>query len=436
MPKAITDLFASEATPEKGRHIYTISEVTRDIKIILENTFGEVWIEAEVSNFKAYPSGHFYFTLKDEGALLAAAMFKNANKAVKFKIEDGLKVICFGRIEVYAPRGQYQLIVEKIEPKGIGAQQLAFEQLKDKLFKEGLFDPKHKKELPLMPFRVGIVTSSAGAAVRDILQILRKGSSCTDVVIRAVRVQGERAAKEIAEAVDDFNQFSRQTNKGEGGIPQNAGRQVDALIICRGGGSTEDLWSFNEEIVARAIYNSRIPTISAVGHQINVTLSDLVADVFVETPSAAAKVIVDKKNALLADLDSYRYELNARLYDVLYHLRDTLTTLKGMLKSPLDRLLEKQQLLDEVTSRMDSHIRHALDMAKEKFNSFVERLEALSPLAVLSRGYSLSSLMPEGRIIKDVSELKPKDLIKTILAKGAFLSSVQEVITDERKTKL
>jgi exodeoxyribonuclease VII large subunit len=310
-------------------------------------------------------------------------------------------------------------VVEKIEPKGIGAQQLAFEQLKNKLFKEGLFDSKHKKELPLMPFCAGIVTSSAGAAVRDILQILKKGAPCTDVIIRPVRVQGELAVREIAEAVNDFNQF----------------KQVDVIIICRGGGSVEDLWSFNEEVVARAIYNSQIPTISAVGHQINVTLADLVADVFVETPSAAAKVIVDKKNALLAQLDGYKYELSAAISDILHHLKNTLVALKGMLKSPLDRFLEKQQLLDELSSGLSSHIQHTLDMAKEKFNSLIERLEALSPLAVLSRGYSLSSLMPEGRIIKDAAELKPEDLVKTILAKGAFLSSVQEVINDERKTK-
>jgi len=419
MSKATSDLFASQTNHKKDKHVYTVSQITQDIKLILENTFGEVWVEGEVSNFKAYPSGHFYFTLKDEGAVLAAAMFKNVNKDVKFKIEDGLKAICSGRIEVYAPRGQYQLIVEKIEPKGIGAQQLAFEQLKNKLFKEGLFDQKHKKELPLMPFCAGLVTSSAGAVVRDILQILKKGAPCVDVVIRGVRVQGEHAARDISEAVNDFNQF----------------KQVDVIIICRGGGSAEDLWSFNEEIVARAIYNSQIPTISAVGHQINVTLSDLVADVFVETPSAAAKVIVDKKNALLAELDGYRYELSSAISNILHRLKNTLATLKGMLKSPLDRLLEKQQLLDELNSGLNSHIQHALDMWKEKFHSLMERLEALSPLAVLSRGYSLSSLMPEGKIIKDASILKPKDLIKTILAKGSFLSSVQEVIKDEGKTK-
>ena len=419
MPKSTTDLFAPQPNHKKDKRVYAVSEITQDIKLILENTFGEVWVEGEVSNFKAYPSGHFYFTLKDERALLATVMFKNANKDIKFKIEDGLKVICFGRIDVYAPRGQYQLIVEKIEPKGIGAQQLAFEQLKNKLFKEGLFDQKHKKGLPLIPFCVGVVTSSAGAALRDILQILKKGAHCVDVIIRPVRVQGEHAGREIAEAVHDFNQFKR----------------VDIIIICRGGGSTEDLWSFNEEIVARAIYNSQIPTISAVGHQVNVTISDLVADVFVETPSAAAKVIVDKKNTLLAKLDGYRYELSSAISESLHHLRNTLVALKGMLKSPLDRLSEKQQLLDELSSGLNSHIQHALDMAVEKFNSLLNRLEALSPLAVLSRGYSLSSLMPAGKLIKDASELKHKDLVKTILAKGSFLSLVQEVIKDERKTK-
>ncbi|MDD4895011.1 MAG: exodeoxyribonuclease VII large subunit [Candidatus Omnitrophica bacterium] len=419
MPKNTQDLFAPQAALKKDRRVYTVSEITQGIKLTLENAFGEVWIEGEVSNFKAYPSGHFYFTLKDEGAVLATAMFRNVNKDVKFRIEDGLKVICLGRIEVYAPRGQYQLIAEKIEPKGIGAQQLAFEQLKARLFKEGLFDPKHKKELPLMPFRVGIVTSSAGAAVRDILQILKKGAPCVDIIIRSVRVQGEYAGREIAAAVQDFNQFE----------------EVDLIIICRGGGSSEDLWSFNEEVVARAIYNSRLPTISAVGHQINISLSDMVADVFVETPSAAAKLIVDKKNELLAELDGYRYELTSAVSDILHDLRNTLISLKGMLKSPLDRLLEKQQLLDELKGNLNSHMQHILDMAAEKFNSLIKRLEALSPLAVLSRGYSLSSLMPDGSIIKDVSNLKPKDLVKTILAKGSFLSLVQEVIKDEGKAE-
>jgi len=399
------------------RRIYTVSEITQDIKLILENTFGEVYVEGEISNFRVAGSGHFYFSLKDQTAILAAAMFRGANKDIKFKIEDGLKVICFGKIDVYPPRGQYQLIVERIEPKGIGAQQLAFEQLKNRLFKEGLFDPAHKKVLALMPFRLGIVTSIAGAAIRDILQILKKDAPCVDVVIRSVRVQGESAASEIAWAVEDFNAF----------------KQVDVIIISRGGGSVEDLWSFNEEAVARAIYNSKIPTISAVGHQINITLSDLVADVFVETPSAAAKIIVDKKNALLAELDGYRYRLTSCVSETIHDLANNLVALKHMLKSPQDRLLEKQQLCDEINERLAHNMQHYLNIIKEKTGSLIERLEALSPLAVLSRGYSLSMLLPEGTIIRDAARLKLGDKIKTVLGKGSFIGSVEEVIKDKGK---
>jgi exodeoxyribonuclease VII large subunit len=418
MPDNIKDLFAGVPDKENAKHVYTVSEITRDIKLILENTFGEVWVEGEVSNFKAATSGHFYFTLKDEATVIAAAMFARANREVKFKIDDGLKVICFGRVEVYSPRGQYQIIVEKIEPKGVGAQQLAFEQLKNRLFKEGLFSAEHKKSLPTMPFSVGIVTSSAGAAVRDILQILKKGAPCVDVIIRSVRVQGEAAAGEIAAAVEDFNQF----------------KKTDVIVVCRGGGSTEDLWSFNEEVVARAIYNSKIPVISAVGHQINTTLSDLVADVFVETPSAAAKVIVDKKNALLSELDNHRYEISASVSGVINRLNSGLMALRQMLKSPQDRLLEKQQLLDEISGSLLSNMKHYLEITRQRTGNLTQRLDALSPLSILSRGYSLSMLMPEGAIVKDASRLKPGDVVKTILGKGSFLSSVQEVNEDEGKT--
>ncbi|MBU4346668.1 MAG: exodeoxyribonuclease VII large subunit [Candidatus Omnitrophica bacterium] len=420
MPKQINDLFNTQTSMRKQpRHIYTVSELTQDIKLVLENTLGEVWVEGEVSNFRPAASGHFYFTLKDEAAVLTAVMFSRANKGIKFKIENGLKLICFGSITVYGPRGQYQIIVEKMEPEGIGARQLAFEQLKNRLFKEGLFDPAAKKPLPLMPFRVGVVTSSSSAAIRDILQILKKGASCADVVIRPVRVQGESAAQEIALGVNEFNQF----------------QQVDVIIVSRGGGSTEDLWSFNEEVVARAIYNSGIPTISAVGHQINVTLSDLVADVFVETPSAAAKIIVDKKNALLADLDSHRQNLASSFSEIIYYLHNQLITLRHMLKSPLDRLIEKEQFIDELATVLHSNVRHYLNITQEQTRALIEKLEALSPLAILSRGYSLSLLMPEQAIIKDVAKLKTGDLVKTFLGKGAFLSAVQEVIKDERKAE-
>lgn len=403
-----------ETLTKESRRIYSVSEVTQDIKLILENTFAEVWVEGEVSNFKAATSGHFYFSLKDKDAVLAAAMFARANRELKFKLEDGLKVICFGKIDVYPPRGNYQLIVERIEPKGVGAQQLAFEQLKNKLLKEGLFEVSHKKELPLMAFTVGIVTSSAGAAVRDILQILKRGASGVDAIIRSCRVQGEGSAKEIALAIDEFNEFGK----------------VDMIIISRGGGSVEDLWAFNEEIVARSIYKSAIPTVSAVGHQINVTISDLVADVFVETPSAAAKIIVDKKNALLAQIDAAKHDIQFEVSEIINRLHHNLVALRHMLKSPLDRLLEKQQQLDELTAGIHNNIRQHLNIIRERSNSYIKRLDALSPLAVLARGYSLSMRAADSEIIKDAANIKAGDQIKTILNKGAYISVVEEVIKD------
>ncbi len=398
-----------------NKHIYTVSEITQVIKGLLEEKVGEIWLEGEISNFKAAASGHFYFSLKDQGALILGAMFAHANKGLKFKLEDGLKVICFGKVDVYGPRGQYQIIVERIQPQGVGAQQLAFEQLKKKLDQEGLFDASHKKLLPQMPFAVGIVTSSKGAAVRDILQILKKGASGVDVILRSVRVQGEQAAGEIAQAIADLNSL----------------KNLDLIIVSRGGGSAEDLWSFNEEIVARAIYNSRLPVISAVGHQINTTLSDLVADVFVETPSAAAKMIVDKKNALLARLAGFRYELDLSINSTIGDLKNKLTAFTHMLKSPQDHLYEKQQQIDELFSGLNYNMRHALELSGQRSSSLIQRLEALSPLSILSRGYSLSVLMPQGAIVKDAGMIKPGDKLKTVLHKGAFTSAVLEVFGDE-----
>jgi len=412
------DGYGSVSDNRSHKHIYTVSEITQEIKGLLEEKIGEVWLEGEISNFKAASSGHFYFSLKDQNALIWAAMFAYANKGLKFKLEDGLKVICFGKVDVYGPSGQYKIIVERIEPKGIGSQQLAFEQLKKRLELEGLFDPLHKKALPLMPFSVGIVTSAKGAAIRDILQILRKGAPCVDVLIRSVRVQGEHSAGEIAGAIEELNAFGK----------------TDLIIVSRGGGSSEDLWSFNEEIVARAVYNSRLPVVSAVGHQINITLSDLAADIFVETPSAAAKIIVDRKNALISQLADFRHKLDFSINEAMGGLKNRLVALTNMLKSPADRLLEKQQLLDELFSGLNYNMRHSLELAKERSNSLIQRLGALSPLSILSRGYSLSMLVSQGDIIKDSFQLKPGDQLKTILHKGAFISLVQEVLTDERKT--
>jgi len=403
--------------PKESKHIYSVSEITQKIKSLLEEHIGEIWLEGEISNFKAASSGHFYFSLKDPGAVILAAMFAYANRGLKFKPEDGLKVICFGKVDVYGPRGQYQIIVERIEPKGVGARQLAFEQLKKKLASEGLFDPGHKRRLPLMPFRVGIVTSSKGAAVRDILQILKNGAPLVDVVISPVRVQGDQAAGEIAAAVDELNEFGK----------------IDLIIVSRGGGSAEDLWAFNEEIVVRAIYNSRLPVISALGHQINTTLADLAADVFVETPSAAAKAIVDKKNSLLAELAGLKHELDFSINGIIGRLKNSLVALAHALKSPRDRLLEKQQQLDELRANLNYNLRHYLEMARERSASVISRLGVLSPLAILSRGYSLSMIVGQDAVIKDAQQLKPGDKVKTVLHKGSFISLVQEIVSDPKR---
>ncbi len=407
------------STPLENKHIYTVSQITQEIGVIFENTFGNgVWVEGEVSNFKAAASGHFYFSLKDNTAVLSAAMFNRANRELKFQLQDGIKVICFGKIDVYGPRGQYQLIVEKIEPKGIGARALAFEQLKEKLLKEGLFDSAHKKPLPIMPFCVGIVTSSAGAAIRDILGILKKGAPCVNVVIRSVRVQGEGAAQEIAQGIEELNQFNK----------------VDLIIVSRGGGSIEDLWAFNEEAVARAVYNSKIPVISAVGHQINISLCDLVADLFVETPTAAAKIIVDKKNSFLAELDNLRHEMGFSISEIINSLKNNLTALRHTIKSPLDRLHEREQLLDDLSLGLSQNMRQLISITRERTSSLIHRLGALSPLAVLSRGYSLSMLMKDESVIKDAFQIKQGDKVKTILSNGSFISLVEEVTRNERKT--
>lgn len=401
--------------PQESKYIYTVTKITQEIEVIFENTFGlGVWVEGEISNFKAASSGHCYFSLKDEKSVLSAAMFSRINREVKFKLEDGIKVICFGKIDVYGPRGQYQLIVERIEPKGIGARQLAFEQLKERLSKEGLFDPLHKKELPLMPFNVGVVTSGSGAAIRDILGILKKGASGVNVVIRSVRVQGEGAALEIAKGIEELNEFNK----------------IDIIIVSRGGGSTEDLWAFNEEVCARAVYNSKIPVISAVGHQINTSLCDLVADIFVETPTAAAKIIVDKKNYLLAELVGSKHELGFSVFNLINFLKNEATRLKHSLKSPADRLEEKEQLLDELSAALNNNVRQRISITRERLGSSIERLGALSPLAVLSRGYSLSMRQVDGIIVKDTLKINPGDRIKTILSKGGFISKVEEIIKD------
>lgn len=373
---------------DDGKYIYTVSQLTSSIKIILEDSFPNIWVEGEISNFDRPSSGHFYFTLKDEKSELKCVFFKGSNEKVKFEIKDGMQVMCCGRISIYEKRGSYQIYVNKMEPKGVGALQLAFEQLKERLFKEGLFDNSHKKPVPFLPERIGIVTSATGAAIRDILHVLDKRFSNVEIIINPVKVQGEGAREEIASAIEELNRLDN----------------VDVIIVGRGGGSLEDLWAFNEEIVARAIYNSEIPVISAVGHEIDWTISDFVADMRAPTPSVAAEMVIAKKSELVDRLDELE---------------------KKIINFPMDIVREYEQSLDEIEDGIGLRFRHYMQLKEENFKLFSEKIEILSPLGILDRGYSISFKLPDRKIIKNSQTLKKGDEIETRVAKGSFKSRIE-----------
>ncbi|MBU1006001.1 MAG: exodeoxyribonuclease VII large subunit [Candidatus Omnitrophica bacterium] len=376
---------------KEGVYIYKVRELTAGIKAVLEDTFSNIWIEGEISNFISHSSGHFYFTLKDDKSELKCIFFKGHNEKIKFEIKDGMHAVCFGKIGIYEKRGQYQLYITRMEPKGIGALQLAFEQLKERLFKEGLFDESAKKPIPVLPGRIGIVTSPTGAAIRDMLHVLDKRFPGVEVLISPSRVQGESAAEEIARAIHDLNKLGN----------------VDVIIVGRGGGSLEDLWAFNEEIVARAIYNSKIPIISAVGHEVDWTISDFVADKRAPTPSVAAEMVIIKKSDLLEKLDAIEKQLK---------------------DYPLEAVKELEQRVDELEKDLSLRFRHYMELKEENFKSLSEKVEILSPLSILSRGYSVSFKMPGREILKNVSSLKKGDAIETRLSKGIFRSKIEEVL--------
>lgn len=396
----------------QNKHIYTVSELAREARMLLESAFGAVWVEGEVSNFSSHSSGHMYFSLKDESAVLSCAMFKAENQQLKFTPKDGMKVLCLGRVSIYDKQGKYQLYVQAMEPKGLGALQLAFQQLKEKLQKEGLFDPAHKKPIPFLPQKIGIVTSPTGAAIRDILNISRRRFQNIEIIINPVRVQGDGAAAEIANAVREFNEYG----------------EVDVIIVARGGGSLEDLWPFNEEIVARAIYDSKIPIISAVGHEVDFTISDFVADVRAPTPSAAAELVLPEKEKLIENLDTlYRRLTNGILHKINF-LKERLSKLKGsyILRQPLNLVLQLKQRIDDLTGDLAIRMGHIIELNKKTFNTLVGKLNVLSPLAVLSRGYSITFKLPQGEVVKDMKLLKWGDRVETKLHKGKFISIVEK----------
>ena len=398
---------------QNQKHIYTVSELTKHIRLIVEDSFPGIWVEGEISNFIHHSSGHIYFSLRDSGATLKCAFFKHANIKLKFKPKDGMKVIAFGAVSVYEARGDYQLIVEDVEPKGIGALQLQFQQLKEKLQKEGLFDPKYKQPIPFLPTRIGVVTSPTGAAIQDILNIARRRFSNIEIIINPVQVQGPLAKDEIALAVRQFNEL----------------KNIDVMIVGRGGGSLEDLWPFNEEVVARAIFESEIPVISAVGHEIDYTIADFVADFRAPTPSAAAELVIPKKEDLLRSINTALERLNNAISGKLDVLKEELESLREsyILRQPLNYVIQKSQRIDDLRKDMFVRIDHIVDMSGEKFNRIISKLEALGPISILKRGYSITMKLPEGIIVKDAGMLKVGDHIETRLGDGKFKSRVEEV---------
>lgn len=404
------------------KRVYSVSELTRNIRVVLEDTFREVWVEGEISNFKAHSSGHCYFSLKDDNSLLKCVLFKGASSRIKFKVEDGMSVLLFGRISVYDKQGQYQLYVDIVEPKGKGALYLAFEKLKDKLYKEGLFDEAHKKKIPFVPLRVGVVTSPTGAAVHDILNVARRRFANIEITICPVKVQGDGAREEIARAIGYLNEYNEWIATSGSGDPP-----VDVMIVGRGGGSLEDLWAFNEEIVARAIFASKIPVISAVGHEVDYTISDFVADRRAATPSAAAETVIPRREELeeRADLSAARLRsvITAKLEMLGTELENLSTSY--VLREPVNAILRFEQEVDDLARRAFVKAEHAVALEESELGTLEGKLNALSPLAVVKRGYSIT--FKNGAIVKDVASLQAGDRLVTRFAQGEASSRVEEV---------
>ena len=436
------------------RRILTVSQLTAEIKDILESSFEEVWVEGEISNLRRPPSGHLYFTLKDEKSQIRGVLFKQQSRYLRFELEDGRHVICWGRVGIYEKRGEYQLILDYVEPKGIGSLQLAFEQLKGRLAEEGLFDEERKRPLPMLPHRIGIVTSPTGAVIRDMLHILRRRFENIEIVLYPVKVQGEGAADEIAQGIGYLGE--------QGG--------VDVIIVGRGGGSLEDLWAFNEEAVARAIFASPVPVISAVGHETDFTIADFVADVRAPTPSAAAEIAVREKGDLLRMLSDRVTRMGREMDHFLVRSREQIIGVQGKIRDPRRRIEENRLRLDEYWGRLATMVQRTwrenreraarvlqilltqdplheirtlreglsqlnkrlqgdtvalVDSKRTGWEKHVARLDAMSPLAILQRGYSIARRLPDGLILRDADEVGMNGQVAVRLHRGELICRVE-----------
>jgi exodeoxyribonuclease VII large subunit len=396
--------------------LQTVSQLTAQIKGVLDQNFQDIAVVGEVSNFKSVQTGgHWYFSLKDENATLLCACFRKANAAVKFDLQDGLKVIARGRLEVYAPRGSYQLIVQTLEPVGIGQWQLAFEQLKDKLDKEGLLDAARKRAIPLMPRKIGIVTSTKAAALKDVLSALKRRNPNVQLVIAPTRVQGDGVEQEIAQAIKDV-----QTIK-----------DVEVILVVRGGGSIEDLWCFNTEPVARAVSQARVPVISGVGHETDVTICDLVADLRAPTPTAAAELVSRGR----AELAERWHSLTRLLFASIEHrLAVAQRTVERL--NPRQTLMRQEEKLNKlllvIANRKQFMVSTIAHLGQDRYSTWRrlnEKLQALSPLNVVQRGFAIVR-RPDGSVVQDATQVKPGDLLEAWLHKGKLKLKVEECLED------
>lgn len=442
------------------KRILTVSQLTTLVRGVLEENFDHVWVEGEISNLATPSSGHLYFTLKDSGATIRCVMFKGAAKALKFRLQDGMRIVMRGRLTVYDQRGEYQILGEYLEPQGFGALQLAFQQLKERLAKEGLFNDKRKRPIPLLPGVVGIITSPTGAAIYDILNVIGRRHAELHIVIYPVRVQGDGAAAEIAAAIGEMNALA----------------EADVLIVGRGGGSLEDLWSFNEEVVARAIAASKIPVISAVGHEVDITIADLAADLRAPTPSAAAELVVSSKSQMSADcaalaqrlqfaigrllesnrshldiaklslkdpeilierfmqrVDDLQFSAEAALADILEKagraVADNMTALSNY--SPQQRITVYSDQLRNLALRSSAAMQLRLEAAGKALAVNSAGLAALSPLAILHRGYAVVRKYPARTAVRSIEQLLQGEILELILGDGTANCSVNNISFDK-----
>jgi len=387
----------------------TVSRLAALLRETVEENFVEVCVEGELSNLAIPASGHLYFSLKDDSAQIKAVMFRVQNRLLPFRPENGLQVFCRGRGTLYSQRGELQLVIESMEPKGVGGLQVAFEQLKTRLAAEGLFAAERKRPLPTFPQSVGIVTSASGAAIHDILTVLRQRSAGLRLLLAPVRVQGEGAAVEIAAAVERFSRSGL----------------VDVLIVGRGGGSIEDLWAFNEEVVARAIHASAIPVISAVGHEVDTTIADFVADLRAPTPTAAAELLVRRRLEVETHLDNLLLRLAAVMRGRLLLMEQQVVGLRRRLRSPQEELIWRRQRLVDLGTRLHQAMHRRLDGAGAKLNAYSGRLDALSPLRTLARGYAVVFAEPFTRVVQESAQLSAGDRISIRFQDGSVSAVVE-----------